>query len=495
MKVGNRVKVIHDYICEGEFGKIIKVDKSDVPYLVKLDSGTEWWKCETNIELVEQLFDWDEFKSSKIAVHCDTEEKANAFLKECEGHGLRWGDGAATRENNWKDYSTETCYCCYKNILAYTRKKYFAENDYTIIEYKIKEEKQLKFKVGDKVRVKENLKGEKYYSGLYFPNAMEKYRGKIIEIASIDDDGEYKSESTEDWVFNDSMLEEIKFKVGDRVEIIDNGKTYSTFDTFAEEHMGKYFKHFLRGYEPCNGETGKIVSCNKHPQQEDNLYCIFSNDKCYIIGEYGIKLAPPQKQKILITTDGIETIARKYENDKVVKTATAKCCPTDTFDFMVGAKLAMERLEDEPKVKVGDYIKLIHAPYSFSRVGDILQVTEVINGSDAVKIIGKNHIDRGGITKGFSYCYPKYCYELLKDYQPPVQYYNGEVICIEGSTGYFFTKGKKYKSINGFLLDNDNDIQRPYLNRQFKTVEEICEYFDKSHMTAARFIPYKGEAN
>ena len=112
----------------------------------------------------ELVFDWDEFKSGKIAVHCDTEEKANAFLKECEGHGLRWGDGAATRENNWKDYSTETCYCCYKNILAYTRKKYFAENDYTIIEYKIKEEKQLKFKVGDKVRVKENLKGEKYYS-------------------------------------------------------------------------------------------------------------------------------------------------------------------------------------------------------------------------------------------------------------------------------------------------------------------------------------------
>ena len=50
------------------------------------------------------------------------------------------------------------------------------------------------------------------------------------------------------------------------------------------------------------------------------------------------------KPKIIITTDGKTTLARLYEGKKVVKTAEAHCSPDDTFDFFVGANLAMERL-------------------------------------------------------------------------------------------------------------------------------------------------------
>ena len=49
-------------------------------------------------------------------------------------------------------------------------------------------------------------------------------------------------------------------------------------------------------------------------------------------------------QKIVITTDGKTTLARLYEGKKVVKTAEAHCSPDDTFDFSMGANLAMERL-------------------------------------------------------------------------------------------------------------------------------------------------------
>ena len=49
-------------------------------------------------------------------------------------------------------------------------------------------------------------------------------------------------------------------------------------------------------------------------------------------------------KKIVITTDGKTTTAKLYEDGKSVKTATAKCAPEDTFDFGVGAKLALERL-------------------------------------------------------------------------------------------------------------------------------------------------------
>ena len=59
--------------------------------------------------------------------------------------------------------------------------------------------------------------------------------------------------------------------------------------------------------------------------------------------------------KIVITHDGKTTLARLYEDNKVVKSATAKCSPDDTFDFETGAKLAFERLiggekkEEPPK--------------------------------------------------------------------------------------------------------------------------------------------------
>ena len=60
------------------------------------------------------------------------------------------------------------------------------------------------------------------------------------------------------------------------------------------------------------------------------------------------------EKKIVITSDGAKTLARLYDRDKVIKTATAKCSPADKFSFETGAKIAFERLFDseekeEPK--------------------------------------------------------------------------------------------------------------------------------------------------
>ncbi len=41
-------------------------------------------------------FDWQAFKQGKFAVHCDTEEKAKAFLKECDEQGIKWAGGDKT---------------------------------------------------------------------------------------------------------------------------------------------------------------------------------------------------------------------------------------------------------------------------------------------------------------------------------------------------------------------------------------------------------------
>lgn len=59
------------------------------------------------------------------------------------------------------------------------------------------------------------------------------------------------------------------------------------------------------------------------------------------------------ENKIVITTNGTETLARLYDGNKVIKTAIAKCAPDDKFSFEKGAKIAFERLldyaEKEPK--------------------------------------------------------------------------------------------------------------------------------------------------
>lgn len=57
------------------------------------------------------------------------------------------------------------------------------------------------------------------------------------------------------------------------------------------------------------------------------------------------------ENKIVITSDGEKTLARLYDGEKVVKTATAKCSLDDKFNFETEAKIAFERLFDseEPK--------------------------------------------------------------------------------------------------------------------------------------------------
>jgi hypothetical protein len=72
-----------------------------------------WWCRPSELKLVETAvneptsFDWQSFKSGKCAVHCDTEEKAMEFLKECDAQGIKWADGIkATNKTNFKGASS-----------------------------------------------------------------------------------------------------------------------------------------------------------------------------------------------------------------------------------------------------------------------------------------------------------------------------------------------------------------------------------------------------
>ena len=123
----------------------------------------------------------------------------------------------------------------------------------------------MKYKVGDKVRVREDLKaGDLYYmadgsASDAFVGDMLQFRGKTVDIERITDFGKYQIAGSDfNWV--DEMFES------------------------------------------------------------------------------------PDTNKIVITTDGKTTLARLYDGKRVVKSAEAKCAPSDTFDFATGAKLAFDRL-------------------------------------------------------------------------------------------------------------------------------------------------------
>ena len=76
-------------------------------------------------------------------------------------------------------------------------------------------------------------------------------------------------------------------------------------------------------------------------------------------------LEPICTEKIVITTDGVTTTARKYDGKKLVKEAKAVCSKDDTFNFDVGAKLAMERLlEEKPKFYNGKVVCVSSDIYS-----------------------------------------------------------------------------------------------------------------------------------
>ena len=62
------------------------------------------------------------------------------------------------------------------------------------------------------------------------------------------------------------------------------------------------------------------------------------------------------ENKIVITTDGTETLARLYDGNKVIKTTTAKCSPDDKFDFETGATIAFDRLFDKYEKEESKYL-------------------------------------------------------------------------------------------------------------------------------------------
>lgn len=135
-----------------------------------------------------------------------------------------------------------------------------------------------------------------------------------------------------------------KFKVGDKVIILDGSKIKNYTGTWSAEGMKKFVDEV---------RTVRSVHPEKHGRVSYYLEgLIFKWD------ERGLELVEKKcefketlPQKIVITTDGKRTTAVLYDGKKRIKKTSAVCNDDDTFDFMTGAKIACERLTEEKETE------------------------------------------------------------------------------------------------------------------------------------------------
>ena len=91
----------------------------------------------------------------------------------------------------------------------------------------------MKYKVGDKVRVKQTLNSGQNYGGALANDAMASKSGEFVTIEEVLDNGYHIKEDI--WYWTDEMLEPVstdkpKFKVGDRVKVKNGVYSHILYD-------------------------------------------------------------------------------------------------------------------------------------------------------------------------------------------------------------------------------------------------------------------------
>ena len=158
----------------------------------------------------------------------------------------------------------------------------------------------------------------------------------------------------------------MKYKIGDKVRVrydLAKGKIYLMSNGFEGDSVESEMLEFkdqevtISSYTP----TGKY-----HIKEDGEKWGW--TDEMFS----GLVTSFP---KVVITTDGKTTTAKMYEGMKLLKTAQSKCSPEDTFDFAIGAKLALERVtEKEPKFKIGQFVRVINNDTNNFPIGQIVQI-------------------------------------------------------------------------------------------------------------------------
>lgn len=155
-------------------------------------------------------------------INCKTQEDAEKLLKECGKQDIRTrcnNDAirlGITGHNVWDQLKENTCYSIEKSCLfdglkiEFGSMKYYESLGYTITNFKDLFKTESKFKVGDKVRVRNDLVEYKLYGSFRFIDKMIKYKNKVAKIINIENN--YMCIDLDDgkWCWSEEMLEKVK---------------------------------------------------------------------------------------------------------------------------------------------------------------------------------------------------------------------------------------------------------------------------------------------
>ena len=195
-----------------------------------------------------------------------------------------------------------------------------------------------KFKLGDKVKIIQATTGARGTDGkigviIRKPRYAHDYNGLVSHEGGIwveiMDDGRIWNIGTEsklELISKPQQTEELQMEKGNfKVRCIDNCNNVSKYT------VGKVYQ-FINGHMVDD----KGIEFPMHPVSNFDEWDKFTTSDFEPVND--------SPQKINIRQDGLTVTATLKQGKEVIKTKVAKCSPTDTFEFGIGAKLAVERL-------------------------------------------------------------------------------------------------------------------------------------------------------
>lgn len=212
------------------------------------------------------------------------------------------------------------------------------------------------FKIGDRVRIKGET--DRYFNkiGTVVRTGESSFKEPICLVSISDYD--CKIWFTEKYLMKvEERKMENKFKVGEKVRVKKNLRSIPNYTGGLVEKMVK--------------QEGEIVTIRRVPSSKGKGYGIEGD--IFIWDERAFeKVSEYVLDDVNITVIGTTVIAIDRRTNK---RGIARCCPEDTFDYITGVTLALNRLREKLELYNGKIV-CIKSGNSFTKG----RIYEVING-------------------------------------------------------------------------------------------------------------------
>lgn len=359
----------------------------------------------------------------------------------------------------------------------------------------------MKFKSGDKVRVKDSSKV-----------LHSQYRGRVGQITAVAlfdvDEYGYEVDFAPGYYFfadslehydadRDANMADMEYKIGNRVIAVDN--------------IGQY----------PNGSRGIITAIYKNPPQNDNFdYRVKYDAGCnlwskivsleldsisaatsetpvvapLVHGKESVLESKMEYPSIVITCKGRKTKAVLKRSNEVLRRATASCHLEDDFDQYVGASIALGRLFDRPvdmdayeRTECSDMSKPFEGkavcveknesiPISKRfTIGKVYEFSnEYVVGDNGTRYVAGSTMDENWVVLGAKFI-------PFTDVSPTATRYEGTIVCVD-SDAKRFTPGKAYKVTDGCVYNDDGVLA---IKVDSDNIDGLNDEFD---VIGARFV-------